>query len=96
MSERARLLQIKREFLLEKHKEAECIIMQDKFNYADIEKLQGYYNMCEEYAGFFNEFVTRDVNDLKANIKKIMNDQSASFNMGKFAGRVVRKLKNDD
>lgn len=56
----SRKLSIKREFLLEKHKQCESIIMQDKFTRADVEKLQGYYNMCEEYAGFFLEFIPNE------------------------------------
>lgn len=56
----SRKLSIKREFLLTKHKEAEAIIMQDKFTRADVEKLQGYYNMCEEYASFFMEFIPNE------------------------------------
>ena len=94
-----RLLEIKREFLLQKHKECEAIIMQDKFTAADVERLQGYYNMCEEYAGFFIEFTSRNVVDLKTHVAKILNNRSAVMKdnfMDKVIKKAEKKLDDDD
>ncbi len=90
-----KLLEIKREFLLQKHKEAECIIMQEKFNYADIEKLQGYYNMCEEYAGLFKEFVP---NEVVIDIVKRLKPQAAVFKSPAIVAEGLARIekKKDD
>lgn len=84
-----RLLSIKREFLLEKHKQCEAIIMQDKFSRADVEKLQGYYNMCEEYAGFFMEFIP---NEVVIDIVKRLQPQAAVLKTGHIMAEAFDKI----
>jgi hypothetical protein len=95
VSDRARLLSIKREFLLEKHKECEAIINQDKFSLADVERLQGYYNMCEEYAGLFKEFVPSEV---VIDIVKRLNPQAAVFKSPAIVAETLVRIdkKKDD
>ena len=88
-----RLLKIKRDFLKEKHGEAEAIINQERFTKKDVEKLIYHYEFAAEYAELFYDFVTHDAASLKKDLKQIMQNKSATFNIGSVLDRVKEKLK---
>jgi hypothetical protein len=77
-----RKLKINRDFLLGKHKDAEKIFMQDRFNEDDIKKLIYHYEVAAEYAQeFFPRHIVKDEVYLKAKMKKVMNDKVAGFKL---------------
>ncbi len=92
---RQELLEIKREFLREKHQEAEAIFSKDKFSREDVDKLKYHYEVAAEYAEFFREFIRTDLESLKKELKKIMNDKVAVMDMSGIMKKVEQNVEKE-
>lgn len=77
-----RKLKINRDFLLGKHKDAEKVFMQERFNEDDIKKLIYHYEVSAEYVQeFFPRHIVKDEVYLKEKMKKALNNRVAGMKL---------------